>query len=295
MEADGVSDTKPPAPLVPAEVDLRDFAFVPLEFRRLFTSETWILGNPEERCAALCLWCESWHQTPAGSVPDNDRILAHLSQAGSRWKKLRGHALRGWRKCSDGRLYHPVVCEKVMEAWAKHKKASSKGKAGALKRWGTGNASANSTGINQLMPGDSNGNRNGNDIGNDIGQGHGIPPTDSTASPSSPPVGKTVARKRAAIRPDGVSEKVWDDFMEVRKAKRAPLTDTALNGIVREADKAGLTLQAALEVSCARGWQGFEAAWMKGSKPTDNAAAFAEAKRKLFGEERDVTDEADRI
>jgi len=108
-------------------------------------------------------------------------------------------------------------------------------------------------------------------------------------------VGKTVARKRAATRPDGVSEKVWDDFMEVRKAKRAPLTDTALNGIVREADKAGLTLQAALEVSCARGWQGFEAAWMKGSKPTGNAAAFAEAKRKLFGEERDVTDEADRI
>jgi len=34
-----------PAPLVPAEVDLRDFAFMPLDVRRLLTSETWVLGT----------------------------------------------------------------------------------------------------------------------------------------------------------------------------------------------------------------------------------------------------------
>lgn len=144
-----------PEPLVPAEVDLRDYAFYPLEFRRLFASETWILANAEERCAALCLWCEAWHGTPAGSLPDNDKMLAHLSQAGARWPKVKEQVLRGWVKCSDGRLYHSVVSEKALDAWAKHKKASSKGKAGASKRWGTknstgistGNATANSTGI----------------------------------------------------------------------------------------------------------------------------------------------------
>jgi uncharacterized phage protein (TIGR02220 family) len=149
-----------PDPLVPIEVDLRDFPFIPLEFRRLFASETWILGSNEARCASVCLWCESWHQSPAASLPDNDKILAHLSQSGGRWGKVREHAMRGWVLCSDGRWYHPVVAEKALEAWAKHKKASSKGKAGAAKRWGTGigsaNATANSTGINQLMPADSN-------------------------------------------------------------------------------------------------------------------------------------------
>lgn len=106
-------------PLVPPEVDLRDFAFMPLEFRRLFTSETWLLAKPEEKVAALALWCESWHQVPAASLPDNDRVLGMLSQIGARWPKLKAHALRGWVKCTDGRLYHPVVAEKALEAWAR--------------------------------------------------------------------------------------------------------------------------------------------------------------------------------
>lgn len=158
-------------PLVPVDVDLRDFAFMPLEIRRLFASESWILGTCEEKCAALCLWSESWFQVPAASLPDNDRILAHLSQAGSKWSKLKAHAMRGWILCADGRWYHPVVAEKALEAWAKHTKASSKGKAGAAKRWGTGNskanATANSTGTCQPMPADSNRNDMGN--GNDKG------------------------------------------------------------------------------------------------------------------------------
>ena len=83
--------------------------------------------------------------------------------------------------------------------------------------------------------------------------------------------------------------------MEIRKAKRAPLTETALDGISREAEKAGLTLQAALEMSCARGWQGFNATWLNGLKPSGNAEAAVEAKRRIFGDEKDVTDEAKRL
>lgn len=106
-----------PEPLVPAEVDLRDFREMPLEFERLFASDTWVLGTPEEKVAAIHLWCKSWHQQPAGSLPDDDRMLAHLSGAALRWKKLRVHALRGWVKCSDGRFYHPVVAAKAVRAW----------------------------------------------------------------------------------------------------------------------------------------------------------------------------------
>jgi uncharacterized protein YdaU (DUF1376 family) len=63
--------------------------------------------------------------------------------------------------------------------------------------------------------------------------------------------------------PDGVSLAIWQDFVALRKAKRAAVTKTALQGIEREAQKAGLTLQAALQEMCARGWTGFKAEWLQ--------------------------------
>lgn len=61
--------------------------------------------------------------------------------------------------------------------------------------------------------------------------------------------------------PPGVDQKVWTDFMAIRKAKRAPMTQTALDGIQREASKAGLTLQQALTSCIEWNWQGFDADW----------------------------------
>lgn len=127
----------PPDPPVPAEADLTDFTFFPLEFGRLFRSDTWVLGKPEEKLAALHLWCASWHQKPAGSLPDDERILTHLSGAGTRWKALKKHAMKGWVKCSDGRYYHLVVAEKVMEAWAKkieHRKRTFNARVASYKK-----------------------------------------------------------------------------------------------------------------------------------------------------------------
>mgnify|MGYP000199121159 CR=1 FL=1 len=128
-----------PAPLTPADCDLRDFAFMPLEVRRLLTSETWVLGTAEEKVAALCLWCEAWHQVPAASLPENERMLAHLSGAGGGWRKVREHALRGWIKCSDGRLYHPVVAEKALESWAKKEAQRERSRRANAARWGARN------------------------------------------------------------------------------------------------------------------------------------------------------------
>lgn len=63
--------------------------------------------------------------------------------------------------------------------------------------------------------------------------------------------------------PDGVTNEVWDGFLKVRKAKKAPVTEAALAGIQREARKAGWSLNAALTECCARGWAGFKADWVK--------------------------------
>ena len=118
------------APLTPPDCDLRDFAFMPLDVVRLRDSELSIQATGEEfRCAVL-LWCAAWHQVPAASLPDDPRTLASLAGFGrvvAEWEKHKAGALRGWVKCSDGRLYHPVVAEKANEAWrAKHEHAHRK-------------------------------------------------------------------------------------------------------------------------------------------------------------------------
>jgi len=63
--------------------------------------------------------------------------------------------------------------------------------------------------------------------------------------------------------PDGVSESVFKDYLEVRKTKKAKWTETALKGLTKEAEKAGMSLQEAMELCCARGWVGFKADWVK--------------------------------
>ena len=62
--------------------------------------------------------------------------------------------------------------------------------------------------------------------------------------------------------PDGVIESVWNDYLKIRKAAKKPITHTALKGLVREAGKAGKTLNEALVICCERSWLGFKAEWL---------------------------------
>lgn len=125
-----------PEPLVPAGIDLRDFLFTPIEFGRLFTSETWVMSNDAEKVAAITLWGKSWTEVPAGSIPSEDRMLEHLSGAGSKWKRVKPMAMRGWVLCNDSRYYHPVMCEKALEAWLEKLAQRLSSGAGNARRWG---------------------------------------------------------------------------------------------------------------------------------------------------------------
>ena len=69
--------------------------------------------------------------------------------------------------------------------------------------------------------------------------------------------------KNTVATPNGVTESVWQDWLSLRKTKKAAVTQTAIDGIAREASKAGVSLQTALETCCARGWTGFKADWLK--------------------------------
>lgn len=85
-------------------------------------------------------------------------------------------------------------------------------------------------------------------------------------------------RKRSSNvqKPESVSGQVWNDFCALRNKRRAPITETALKGIQREADKAGITLNEALSICCERGWQGFMAKWYRREKLEQKNASKAE-------------------
>lgn len=107
-------------PLVPAGVDLRDFTYMPLDVMRLRDSNISLVTSGEGFRAAILLWCAAWHQVPAASLPDDDRMLAHLAGFGrdmAAWGEVRDEARYGFVTCDDGRLYHPVIAEKALEAW----------------------------------------------------------------------------------------------------------------------------------------------------------------------------------
>jgi len=63
-------------------------------------------------------------------------------------------------------------------------------------------------------------------------------------------------------RPRNVSKKTWDDFLVHRKNKKAPLTETALKGIKNEVKKTSISLEDALVMCQARGWQSFKSDWI---------------------------------
>jgi hypothetical protein len=84
---------------------------------------------------------------------------------------------------------------------------------------------------------------------------------------------ETETKKKATIvaPPEGVSDSVWQEFKSLRKAKKAPITQRAIDALTNEANKAGWTLEKALEECVVRGWQAFKADWVaKKGNPADN-------------------------
>ena len=120
----------------------------------------------------------------------------------------------------------------------KYRKFSEDGKKGAAKRW----------------------HKDGN------GEANSPPNATPIATNNQEPITNNhkPIKERATVvaTPDGVSQSVWDDFKTLRKAKKAPITQRAIDGLIAEAGKAGWSLEQALTECCVRGWQAFKAEWV---------------------------------
>ncbi len=136
-----VSSSELPSPLVEPGTNLRDYKFMPIEIGRLQRSRAWLIAKrtPELGFYMINLWMAAWHEVPAGSLEDDDIVLADAAMCSpKRWPKIRDDVMRHWVKCSDGRLYHPVVCEKAREAWTSKRKNSLRASAGGAGKWHQG-------------------------------------------------------------------------------------------------------------------------------------------------------------
>ena len=82
-------------------------------------------------------------------------------------------------------------------------------------------------------------------------------------------------------RPRNVSKKTWDDFLVHRKNKKAPLTETALKGIKNEVKKTSISLEDALVMCQARGWQSFKSDWVVDKQKSFATTSYAEGEQEI--------------
>lgn len=87
-----------------------------------------------------------------------------------------------------------------------------------------------------------------------------------------PPAGKPERRKTITaaqlVSEHGVSPKAAADFLTARSKKRLPLTETALDGLIREYAKANLTVAEGILKCAENGWAGFKPSWLTSEAAT---------------------------
>ncbi|MGI9507294.1 MAG: hypothetical protein ACR2RE_29990 [Geminicoccaceae bacterium] len=139
-------------PIAP-NVDLRDYRFMPFDVVELAGSETWAKAKavPGASRALINLWCKSWHQVPAGSLPDDDELLEQWADLGPNadWKAVRILLYRGYKQEHDGRLYHAVLCKKAVHVWEKRESKADEKEADRVRKRTSRNIKKQKTQPNQ--------------------------------------------------------------------------------------------------------------------------------------------------
>jgi hypothetical protein len=98
-------------------------------------------------------------------------------------------------------------------------------------------------------------------------------PHESQNNPNHKPLTTNHKPKRESATsvacPPDVSQQIWDDWVALRKSKKAPITQTVFDGALAEANKLGWTLEKFLAEWCTRGSQGLKAEWIAKQNPAD--------------------------
>ena len=184
--------------------------------------------------------------------PDDPLWIARRIRMGSDPDIVQALLVEFFEKTDEG--WRSKRCDKELSSFQAMKQG---GRKGAAKRW--------------AKPGHSHPNA------------HPIDTLIATNNQEPEPITKNQEPKKSPkglyiFKPPQVDDDVWQAFQAIRKAKRSPITQIALDGIEREAVKAGLSLNDALKVCAERGWQGFKADWYS-EAPVNKQIALEERNR----------------
>lgn len=140
---------------------------------------------------------------------------------------------------------------------------------------------------------------------NDIEAVNEVHTSTPSNSPKNTPLNTITKPKKLAAETllAGIDPQVASDYLALRKAKNLPLTQTALDGIVREGNLLGYTLEKTIRICCERNWGGFKAEWilkeerMVNNKDQVKKETTERAKARLFGThtEKDISNETTRL
>jgi len=149
----------------------------------------------------------------------------------------------------QNKCWHHTRCDKELEHYKQQLTTASKaGKASALKRA----MSKSPTSVEQTLNERST----------------GFQPTNNQEPITNNHKPKKERATSVACPPD-VSQQIWDDWVTLRKSKKAPITKTVLDGAIVEAKKLGWTLEQFLIEWCNRSSQGLKAEWIVKPNPAD--------------------------
>jgi hypothetical protein len=84
---------------------------------------------------------------------------------------------------------------------------------------------------------------------------------------------------RKALIDLGVTAQVADDWLAVRKTKRATNTETAFRSIAAQIEKSGKPADDCIRFAAEHSWSGFRASWMNDGDDRPLAPARAQAPR----------------
>jgi uncharacterized protein YdaU (DUF1376 family) len=149
----------------------------------------------------------------------------------------------------QNKCWHHTRCDKELEHYKQQLTTASKaGKASALKRA----MSKSPTSVEQALDERST----------------EVQPTNNHEPITNNHKPKRESATVVACPPD-VSQQIWGDWVALRKSKKAPITQTVLNGAIAEAKILGWPLEKFLAEWCSRGSQGLKAEWIVKANPAD--------------------------
>jgi uncharacterized protein YdaU (DUF1376 family) len=105
-------------------IDVRCLPYMPLQIERLRKSKAWLRckRRPEMAFYLMNLWMRAWHEVPAGSIEDDDDILADAAMCSPEvWTSIKADVMQGW-ETRDGRVFHSTVTEIATDSAGKLRK-----------------------------------------------------------------------------------------------------------------------------------------------------------------------------